>query len=354
MLVYDVIIIGGGPAGSLAAYYCAKNGLRVAIIEREEISSKQKPCGGILTSFAYEFLSENISEIPREVLAKPKILCLQVQLPTGNSYLFRNCQLTNVNRSEFDKWLLELCADKGVTVFSKTCFSSFLKANKKFYVKIRNLNDGSSSHIICRYIIGADGVFSTLRKQVFGEGSFRKIFVVQEEWKGDGAVRVFHMYFNKSLSQTYLYLIPKSDIFLIGGGELTVPSDLATFRITVSKIFKLKLDKMLKRSRWAIPYYRPVLGHENILLTGDAAGFCNAFSGEGLRFAIESGLRAGEAVLKAEDSGKNAILFYRESVKHLVSYVKRTHKIMDKLLKLRNDELNLYLKNQLYLVGSKP
>ena len=71
------------------------------------------------------------------------------------------------------------------------------------------------------------------------------------------------------------------------------------------------------REVWPIPYGFSRVGRGSVLLAGDAAGLCNPLSGEGIRWAIESGAAAGEAIATAMREGTTPEEVYGEEIRQI-------------------------------------
>lgn len=112
----------------------------------------------------------------------------------------------------------------------------------------------------------------------------------------------FYAFFCGDISQTYAYLIPKNDLYVIGVGasdpnHTTFTTYIDRFKNCLREEFAFKPLSLRKREVWAIPYGFVLEGVGNTILVGDAVGLCNPLSGEGIRFAVESGIAAHNAIL---------------------------------------------------------
>ena len=110
--IYDVAIIGGGPAGVTTAYKCAKAGLKVAVLERDrEIGVPVRCAEGIMTKFLAEF-----GDIPDSVIASQinKIILL----PPNKQPIYVNASVKGVilNRELFDKFLAKKALAQGAEI----------------------------------------------------------------------------------------------------------------------------------------------------------------------------------------------------------------------------------------------
>ncbi|MHA2045613.1 MAG: NAD(P)/FAD-dependent oxidoreductase [Candidatus Thorarchaeota archaeon] len=214
---YDVIVVGGGPAGSATAICCATAGRKVLLIEKGS-QNRHKPCGGVLPLVAPEAIEDIVgASIPDDVRADPSELGLYYVPPSGreNSGRVKNYIIHNINRTPFDQWLRDLAEEAGVEVRYDTRCSGIIRTNQyKVHVDSK---DGESVEQ-AEFLIGADGVRSTVRDSLFiKEKSTPMMIVEQEHWKAAGDFEeCFYGFFRGDVSISYAYLIPKTDSFIIG------------------------------------------------------------------------------------------------------------------------------------------
>jgi geranylgeranyl reductase len=334
---YDVIIIGGGPAGATAAISCNRLGLTTLLVEKGQ-RDRLKPCGGVLPKICVDLLKETIgASIPENIMSEPSSLGLYYVPPSGrkNSGRLRNYTLLNIDRTSFDQWLRDIAEEERVEVRYDTVFQRFIEDD---VIKV-SLNDGNTTQKSTRYLIGADGVQSKVREQLFGPEN-RITYVFQEKVEGTGDFENnFYFFMGEDISPTYAYLIPKKDYIKIGIG---VPEPLlklstsyfARFKELLTEEFHYQQNEVISSEVWGIPYGFSHQGKNNILLAGDAAGFCNTFSGEGIRHAIDSGASVGYAVESNLENGEGLLETYIHETRQLKTLVHHTHNFVTSL----NDE----------------
>ncbi|MHA1754898.1 MAG: hypothetical protein ACTSYR_05230, partial [Candidatus Odinarchaeia archaeon] len=155
----------------------------------------------------------------------------------------------------------------------------------------------------------------------------------------------FYVFLNE-ISNLYSYIIPKKDFIIIGSGNYD-PKNPQQIHRTIEQFIKYLIknttitsrilkNKPLKTRLWYIPFNTPNLGVSNVLLTGDAAGLVNCFSGEGIRTAIESGYYAAEAIITAHNKKHSTPLEnYTKTIQQMVDYTKKTKQFA---LNLNNNE----------------
>ncbi len=322
---YDVIVVGGGPAGSAAAICCAKAGMKVQLLENGH-QSRHKPCGGVLPLVAPETIEDVVGDsIPDDVRIDPVELGLYYVPPSGrkNSGRVKNYTIHNIERASFDKWLRDLAGDAGVDVkYNSQCVG--IQKNDNFKVKIES-RDGTA-HANADYLVGADGVRSTVRNCMFPQMDAPRMIVGQEHWKANGDFEdCFYGFFKGEISISYAYLIPKADSFVIGLGVEThqkpnIAQLLRKFKKWLEIEFSFIPKELLMKEAWSIPFGYFIPGEGNVLLVGDAAGLCNPLSGEGIRLAVESAEAAANAILTG-DGQKDPAQIYAKDVHGLVSMI---------------------------------
>ncbi len=331
---YDVIVVGAGPAGLTATIKCAREGYNVLLVESKS-KEKSKPCGGILTPICLEVLKDTWElSIPHFVFSHPQRLKLFLVSPSGNQGYIKGYELLNINRKKFDTWLRSV-AEKYSNLQFNTKFMTFTNKNNKIQIIISG-SDGIS-RLETSYLIGADGVFSNIRRILYPTLKIDKYGILQEYWRAkfklDYCFSMFML--NRKITPLYGYVIPKGNSIIIGLG---VPLEKIKFLDTYMQRFKrflvrefqLKLFKKERREIGFIPAGTVAEGKQNVILVGDAGGFCNPLSGEGIRFAIETGFMAASSIDRADEE-LPLISIYKEEIKD----------IKDLIIKLRKFTLQL-------------
>ncbi len=297
---YDVVIVGAGPAGCAAAYTAAEKGLSTCLIDKVTFP-REKLCGGLLTTrckkvftsiFGTDWDMDIINEVHNiSFFMNNNKLCEQ------NGY----ADLFFTMRFQFDYYLSNLVKAKGVACLFGTPITCF-----EFDENTLHLKSGAS--IRYRYLIGCDGVNSMVRRNLLGHP-------VDQEKIGFGLeteVQIADM--NHSLNRVeidfgsarwgYGWVFPKNKTVTIGvGGLLKKNPDL---KETMSRFLMEKgIDSKNYRIKGHhIPFgnFIKVPGKYNILLCGDAAGYVDPITGEGIAHAMLSGKIAAESIYSKEQS----------------------------------------------------
>jgi len=320
-----VLIVGAGPAGSAAAIKCAEAGLNTLLIDRAALG-RHKPCAGILPHVATYVLDELGLRLPLSVLSEPNELGIFYVPPSGrvNGGELKNYRVFNLERDFFDRWLVEKAVESGADLQTET---TLLALNQGDCVEAALKTAHGIRKVKVGYVIGADGALSTVRRYLESKPQ-PLLTVIQEYWEAEGEFGdYFYTILNTKITPTYGYLLKKRGSLIVGTGSIepkqTIES-LGSLKDWLSKEFGFRPLVLKKREVGFLPYGDCYLGRGRILLVGDAAGLCNRFSGEGIRFALESGIAAAESVKKAENGDTSALEFYRQQLQPLLDFVKET------------------------------
>lgn len=311
---YDLVVIGAGPAGALAAALASSAGFTTILIER----NKQHPkvCGGFISK-------RSLSLLPREInlhhRSFQKIQQLKVSMHDRTySYQAEQALGLLVMRTDFDNLLIDYACSRGAV------FCEGLKLSKIENVKTATQNmhlltltggNGLEQVFQTRYLIGADGALGNSARL---NGMKKK-----DGLTGWGIARIC---FNKNHAPDRAGLIFYPLPFLggmgwsfhahgwtnRGVGGLVQPKKLVEIYHT---LFPEDSGNKNHLPAWPLPFLGPVkkAASENMILVGDAAGLVEPFSGEGIFNALLSASLAIEALNQANKSGYSTEPFYRDS-----------------------------------------
>ena len=276
----EVLIIGAGPAGSVCANLLLKAGVDCLLIDHCTFP-RDKICGGGLTSKTWHLLERLIPGVPYEYNPVSHI-----RLNVDNQ---ARCEfdidepIRIVQRKYFDHALLKHYQDHGGE-FIQGAPDKIEERDGQIFV---TLKDGMQ--IACHYLVGADGTNSFVRRYLKPDTD-RGILAMEQyvEKSGDNSIDV-------TLSQSYciggyFYRFPNKDFDVVGFG------DAAT---TPAKFRKVMNDNGVPegKARGAFIYLSndyPL--HDHIILIGDAGGFANRSTCEGLYDAMRTAENAAIAI----------------------------------------------------------
>jgi geranylgeranyl reductase family protein len=313
---YDVIIVGAGPAGACAAHLLAKSKINVLVIDKDHFP-RSKPCAGGLTAktfMSFEFsISEKVKYVTSSIVASYKDEIFHKI--SGNKILTEM-----VERKEFDHYFIRKAIDSGAVFLDGVKVTEVIWENKEFIVKTE------SQLFRCNYLIGADGTnsivnraFNIVKKDLYGFAIETNCPVSKENIKN------FDMTFDfGTVPNGYLWIFPK-DQYVCVGVYTTNKKMKNTQQYLLAYIERLGLTPESEKIKGhVIPFYGINYKQPDFpcILVGDAAGFGDYWTGEGIYYAVKSGIIAAEVIHSSINLGtfQYKVLqkrYYKEIIKGL-------------------------------------
>ncbi len=334
---YDVVAVGGGVAGSVAARFAAQNNFKTLLIEKFK-TPRNKPCSGIQFSYFERLIGE---KIPREKLCRNELFKVEMMTPKGK--VFRGkMKMLNFWRSTFDSWLNSLAADAGVDFRDSTSLIDFVEGNDRIIVKLAMEN--RRFEVKARYLIGADGMLSKIRRKMRPQDFDKKATgaTINYYFVGEADLdpNTLYMFFNREfcpLMFAWVYL--KDDKWVIGTGANENPLEYANrFFNYVKKRYRLRGEIVKKEGFSSTLKSTIYLGERRVLMVGDAAGLVDMYRGVGMDNAALSGRLAVKAIARAEEDGIEAAKAYEDLMRRIVRKLESNAKKQAKRLS-SNSEL---------------
>ncbi len=313
---YDVVVVGGGPAGSTAARFAKTAGKTVALFEKDREIGVPVRCAEATSIPGLEkFVSVNpqwvATMINRARLISPSGMEVSLNLPAYGAVL---------NRRLFDNGLAEIAANQGVEVFTKTNVYKIEPQGNEWKVFLRHINRDIS--VSAKIIIAADGVesriarFAGIRTQTVP----KDIESCVQSLLGniDVAEDCIDFYFSSRLAPGgYVWVFPKgnrtANVGLgINGGNYDGRSAARLLDSFIAE--KFPQASRLTTTAGGVPVAKSLkrIAADGLLVVGDAARQVNPVTGGGILAAITAGKIAGSVAAQALDIGDWSLKNLRE------------------------------------------
>ena len=337
--MYDAVVVGGGPAGATAAHALGSRGHDVLIIDKSSFPRK-KLCGGLVTWKTTQLLERKFGWDHDELGPKDGF-----EYSTPEYEVYFDGDTVKKGRSErpyyfadrrrYDTKLFNAAtshetvdAVEGVAVTDVDASGGSV-----------SLSDGTTAN--GRYVIGADGAHSVVRNSLAGFNSetwghnlaiATETFLPREAVDIDPESLLVHLGF---VNWGYGWVFPNRNRLVIGVGGLNRKND-NSFRTLLNRYFDrlgIDADSSSAESR-PIPFGNyltdPTSGRA--MLVGDAAGFVDAMSGEGIFYAQRSGELCAHAIDDALQTSNSATSLYSSYLGESVIPELRLSKLLRPLL----------------------
>lgn len=341
--------MGGGPAGSSAAYEASKNGIKVALLEKEETIAQSVRTSGVTWI-------QNIKEfgIPDDCYNPIKNYSF---CSPNNEVTIRDAipQAAVLDVRKTYRWLAEQAKNEGADIFLKTNIKDVIKNKEGDIVGVSGTSNQEEVIFHSKVVVDASGFSSTVSKAMgfvtqwerFGAGAEYEVEaenVDQETW--------WLMVGQKYSPAGYAWIFPVGkNIVRIGVGvgkpESSVDPTERLKELMDSKIGPIsKLGKITP-----IEFHYGLIPNDglsrktvynNLILVGDSAGQANPLVLEGIRYAIKFGRVAGKIAANAIKSGKTdekALYPYEENWRNdIQAKIKSAGKVQDRWIGLSDAE----------------
>lgn len=292
----DVLVVGAGPAGSVAARAAAAAGAGVILLERRPEVGVPVRCAGYVAKtirWHVDLLDECIVQ---------SVDGIRTRLPDGS------VQETEVpgyilNRAELDKHLARGAVEAGARLFLNTT------AVDREDDSVLALQDGRNLRVRARIIIGADGPRSTVARWMVFPKSKRPRFAraLQYEVELTQRLSTAEIFFRPEFRGGYAWLFPAGRVARLGAAFVSGGREAVAGLGTLLRELEAKdrvRGAVLSVTAGLVPVGGPaMLRRGSLALAGDAAGHTHPITGAGILNAIIAGEMAGKAAARAAATG---------------------------------------------------
>jgi flavin-dependent dehydrogenase len=329
--IFDVAVIGAGPAGSAAAKRSAESGLSTIVLEKKRLP-REKVCSGmIIGPLAHSLINQEFGPIPETILCRPSQLAgYQVHTPDADSQASEKLDflISLTWRRNLDFWMVEMARERGAQIRTGTKVIGIVEKGPGFLIRCES---GQESHEIeARFLIGADGGTSIVRKTLFPHLKV-PFALAYEEWYPGGLEldsRYFHWFYLQKAFPGGFAVHQKDGLTVLEfGGSGNVPEE----RIKWAKDY-LSAQYGFNQGqtsvwRGACPVARLAGGlisgtflpaRKNALLAGEAGGLVIPITAEGIGTSLKSGLLAAASIVQAIASNQSAEGFYLAGIESII------------------------------------
>ncbi|MBR7826333.1 geranylgeranyl reductase family protein [Actinospica sp. MGRD01-02] len=316
---FDVAVVGAGPAGAIAACVAARRGLRVALIDRNTFP-RDKTCGDGIGPGAVRVLRE--LGIDSVLEGRPRIASITMFGTEGErsespvpDIRGTSTDVFVVPRLDFDEHLFRAALASGAADMTGTRYVGMSGYDDRARtIELRDAS-GARKSLRAHLVIGADGVYSTVRKDLVGKdgmdpeysGIAMRAYVECPDFEGGAAGASMLFEFDRDLLPSYGWVFPVGDGTVNIGVGLPI-SQLRERGADLRRLLAEFADRLRERGleigeirderahQLRALMEMPPLTFERAALIGDAASMINPVSGEGIAYAMTAAQRLVKAL----------------------------------------------------------
>ena len=312
---YDFIIIGAGPAGSIAAHKSATEGAKVALID-QDVFPRDKICGNGVSRRGLLILKRIGLENWSRQFLRPQVL--RLKSPDGKildgqaDQRDSRCYGRLIPRKHLDEKLILTAIEAGAKLIEGTKVLAIELSSKSIHVFTEKYKLTSQLVILC------DGSHATLTCQIGLANSLPELMAVRQYFTGDsGPKNRMEIHFEQSVLPYYCWLFPLEDGRINIGtasyttkaikGKVNLRETLINFTTdptaTQGRLIQAKPVGSIQGHPLRTQFGATLTHATRVLVAGDAAGLVNPLTGEGIASAMESGELAATHALHALKTG---------------------------------------------------
>jgi len=304
--IYDVIVIGAGPAGAFTSLKLSEKGIKTLLIEKRERIGEPVQCGEGLSEYA---LRENNIK-PEDIFIVRKMKGSKTFTPSGY-YLIFPIPGFIIKRNIFDKYLTEKAQEKKTKL--KTGEKVLLINKKRDLFEIISDKDKYYS----KFVVLATGPYEGIKGILYPE--IKKITAIEFRFEpNDIDDEYFHFYFGDDFKPFYGWVFFHGYETGVGTGFYDRGNTLNTIKILIKK-YGLEEKKITRKVAGKIPFSKPLFppDPDGILRTGDAIGAVHPFTAGGIHGALTTGRIAAETIIENFDKKEEINRIYYKKIKKI-------------------------------------
>ncbi|HOS43858.1 MAG TPA: FAD-dependent monooxygenase [Armatimonadota bacterium] len=299
--MFDVAIVGAGPAGAMLARQLGR-ACRVLLVERRrgDGADRGKCCGGLLTPGAQEALAACGLTVPADVLASSQPAHVRVlDVDNGLDRVMPRRYL-NCHRGRLEHWLRAQAGAAELRLGTALC--GFTEEADGVTLALRDGDRHSTERV--RLLVGADGAASRVR-QLAGPAIARpQAYLALQSWLEGAAPDCHSAIFDRTVTDFYGWTVAKDGLLLVGAALTPRREPAARFARLVERLrgMDYRFGRTVRREAALVLRPSPGAiwtGAGRVLLIGEAAGWINPSSAEGFSYAF----RSAAALAQALDGG---------------------------------------------------
>lgn len=348
-LEFDIVVVGGGPAGSSAAYMASKSGAKVALIEKEqEIAETVRTSGVTWIDTIDEF------KIPRDCYNP--INNYGFQSPHNEVVISDHkprAAVLDVRKTY--RWLAKNACKQGTSLFVGTVVSGVIKNEMGNVIGVKTETSNTNIDFYGKIIIDASGFQSIVARSAGHVTRWNKFGVGAEYEMGveDIDDSTWWLMVGTSFSPAgYAWIFPLSKNRVRVGVGIAKPNSPLDPKARLDELIKKKKSHIQDLGEMRVLEYHygliPNEGlsrktvHNNLILVGDSAGQANPLVLEGIRYSIRFGRMAGKVAvdaIKNNDTSSSALSKYEEDWRSKIqSKIKSAGKVQQRWLNLSDED----------------
>ncbi len=338
---FDVIIVGGGPAGVSSAISIAKNGFKVVIIDKKNRNDiGEKTCGDAIDKAALMRVKDKIGiELPFENEISDVISKMSIAANDINTKVSLDAPGYQIKRLEYGQRLLKEAIDLGVVIIPNSPVRGIIYENG--YINgVTYYENSIKKELRAKFTIDASGAYAVIRKSLPDEllvdgmtkslsddqvwPTYREIIKLRDDKKSHNFKEEIVLMFDDDYPPPgYFWIFSEGEGYLNIGIGWEKTQNLGKLkdklRFELGKYYKREDYEVIKKGGGQIPFRPPFdsLVFNGGALAGDAACMVHPVTAEGHGPALDTGVNLGLAIsnaLKNDRRDKESIWDYNISV----------------------------------------